>query len=1573
MVWQGANQEVQAPSESGETVEAALNRLSKAYSAAMECMGAMALDASLAETAKQTFETALLSDPLIRIHTPYTRKWLPAAKRPAPVMTSQQSTLQRLAYLSLVNYAELVDDPATIVGLLLDAVALDAKDVTVWWKLAHAAPPSRLKSWALEQTSSTRRGRKAWKEYQQSPGLPHRMTIDETLPTVTVYLSQSTWTALGKLVLDLPDGVRVKVTMSPLLKIPFTTLQHIASFLDASTPLEATCRALRGLRRPKKRSPKKGGVMPLPPPTRQESERSDDRRSPARSSKRLQTQLITSGKRAERSSRRSSVEYCLIAAAFGMKRDDPRYQSMCKFPVEMEPTLDKRRQEVARGDLSLSQFLVTWDSALELAIRMVAHLAIHVQGVSPSFLECMEILVRRTASLHDVVWSWYLGTLRIPRGVVVSDVQRIAMDVLHGELRFRRCEEQENACAAFDGDANFLSLLIRQLVVAVERLDSDQMDAEDSDWIRVKARLYWLATRFFLWRRNLCGVVDESIYAEKEGLRYLHLCEGCLALPSNSPVGRVATPHLASQDRSSMHWKELTKETLGAYRAEVLASSIVLKAQEEFIAVQLQMGSLAPDEISEGIRQSLLRVARTLVDRYHEEDEGPHRDKMSELIGNFLSVHGEGLISSDEGLDMVLPLQPLSHATLLTVSSPSILDLVSICSAYDSSLRPSVAALYSRLVSAVCEMHNSHVQFLESTYDDRQDDEESVGSLESDRMSANAVGKIETSLQRQYARLVCLLLDKLSLMFADCQFEKPLADFCDSGLFRDMVHSTFELIKGWAYRHGLRLDCFASDQEDLAVLRSLIRLMDVVGMSSRDDTSGRLTLLVGGMMETVLIQQRILVSYLDNATVQYGRAERHKLSRYRCDVVAILFMEMGRLASMFPSIQDKLNLRRSLMHEGIAYESSYCECILWFRRLVHPDVPALVDFDPVVSFPEFPDDLKLDRSNRERLRLPVAVALVGVAASLGTTDSPQAPAAGIVGVALSDLIDSDASASGWISDDDDEDEGSPKRLFRTLSHCVYTIKNAVDPVYEVPGMVTSTYVEYDTSCGPLLPLVVCRILHRLADVLLTGFNEDPIPTDAEWKDYSRGTRSLGIMLDSILHRSYRFLYGFTMSDIRDSKDSGASAASEPTSGIWWSPENSNTLVQLYKCMMRSYGHGRKIPSKAILSFILTNLPPLDEDDRCRSLKAFLFSSKSTSPTAELVSLVCKEPGWERRFGGIHDTIFDDIDNAQSPKSSDLSIVRRGISALYADGPLPAYQDGSASADFNARDASQQTEEELSTKFLSLVDTLAYGDPQDTKAWFKASQCASMKADLIADRIGLSRGFVRSQKLMPQTGGRPHDRRMILTRLLEHQDSLDSSYMQTWTPYIGSDLSYCVECCWSSLEMLSRYSDAVGEQLLSTENSPFEDASLEFVQWHEVQRLRDKEDRCAWQHAWGGLFVSALRLISQRCLSIALYIRYSLDSDLQKPLEVLELSEAISISLYSELMGAQLYGYPLQALPQRRKRVLGEAALACFNRTEELFRLGNVQEGGDQSESWDTAFMIGKVRIPSYYYREAFGV
>jgi len=200
-------------------------------------------------------------------------------------------------------------------------------------------------------------------------------------------------------------------------------------------------------------------------------------------------------------------------------------------------------------------------------------------------------------------------------------------------------------------------------------------------------------------------------------------------------------------------------------------------------------------------------------------------------------------------------------------------------------------------------------------------------------------------------------------------------------------------------------------------------------------------------------------------------------------------------------------------------------------------------------------------------------------------------------------------------------------------------------------------------------------------------------------------------------------------------------------------------------------------------------------------------------------------------------------------------------------------------------------------------------------------------------------------------------------LVSSQDRERRLKEEGWTQCLGMDLSVFVHHNWSSFSSLKACSQKVGmayDELLKTNDEADPDHEHNFGArvWQEINDQFLKSDYISWQQAWGGLFVSSLRQSAYRCLSIALYLSYKTKKD---PL-ISEITDSLGVTLYSELMGSQVYGYPMQEMTLSRKREIAEAALACFERALEAGKPAEDDDSSDEAlMAWDLNFMIGKVR------------
>jgi hypothetical protein len=567
MRWEAANVKKHPRSEderhdgskpkSSETVEAALARLTKAYSTAMACIGSLHRVAPLPENdetlqrvanaARTTLEHVILIDPLVA--ETYAPTWHHVVKqlasderwafvrnaRPPPVSltsSSHRSTVRELAYLSLVNYADLLVKACPARGqgdgildrgvvfhvprlswkdesveftqrlalvALCDASELDGSDPTVWLKLACAARRlsvlSPLGSYDRLERHALERGRtalppdvppnrlvvKALTEYRQQQEsvqvYPSKLYEQEATPPIVLDLPRYSWSILGRMLLracregssyrshyyysstsisaQQPFGSpSVVLKLSPMLVLPQESLGIICQYLDHASiwKFEATCRGLSAsilqarasMERREANDPagdKKGGLsnktaMTLDAPGEasnqgavtdkgssvQPQERNQEQAARShRTSKRVQSQLITSGKLAERKAKRSSVEFCFLAAVLGCSKDDVTYKSMLKEELDWDNVLpgglwirslsscdpssvkvgpkqvrDNDEFLARSGDASLTAFVVQWSAKnsgpMDVLSHYLGHVAMNVEEVFTVDPESTEVL-----------------------------------------------------------------------------------------------------------------------------------------------------------------------------------------------------------------------------------------------------------------------------------------------------------------------------------------------------------------------------------------------------------------------------------------------------------------------------------------------------------------------------------------------------------------------------------------------------------------------------------------------------------------------------------------------------------------------------------------------------------------------------------------------------------------------------------------------------------------------------------------------------------------------------------------------------------------------------------------------------------------------------------------------------------------------------------------------------------------------------------------------------------------------------------------------------------------------------
>jgi hypothetical protein len=463
-----------------------------------------------------------------------------------------------------------------------------------------------------------------------------------------------------------------------------------------------------------------------------------------------------------------------------------------------------------------------------------------------------------------------------------------------------------------------------------------------------------------------------------------------------------------------------------------------------------------------------------------------------------------------------------------------------------------------------------------------------------------------------------------------------------------------------------------------------------------------------------------------------------------------------------------------------------------------------------------------------------------------------------------------------------------------------------------------------------------------------------------------------------LRKSYRWLYGFSLVGEKAhqsaGKDSGSTTTTSDLRNGIFQPEGTSAAAQLYRCIVRAYAGGRRSPPKAALEVVSSALPPLEESEESTILREFMFSVNDTKLGLEgIARLIEKGEDWNAPFRKIESHLapsnrHEETGTDESYLAYEIMRVRRGISSELASGQVPMNQTDSgqkAKSDSSTDDErllSSRHEEEISKKFFAIVDDLCLGDARNTTSWYRAAQCLAVKAELIADRLGLSKGFARNHNFsipIPQ----PQKKKSLLIDALEAEQELEDSLLsKNWIQCLGNDLSVYARYLWSSFPSLVTCSAQISQHNEDDMAVDGDKNSTESIALREIEAMHRSGDSLKWQEAWGGIFVCALRKLALRFMCTALYIVQSNnETDADDIMLMSEICEMIGVALYSELMASQNYGYPMHIMAQKRKRQIAMVAKTSFQSAVDIVQGQGNDDDSENRETWDLTLLVGKVR------------
>jgi len=1314
-------------------------------------------------------------------------------------------------------------------------------------------------------------------------------------------------------------------------------------------------------------------------------------------------------------------------------QNDSSYQGASNEMLNTNFIEAKERISVA----SLPAFVKKWSSKnsgpMDLLEGFLAHVALytedvftsdsHTTGLHSCIISSFQLLLLRSGSHQSIVPRFFQPVTET--GSILRTLETFAMDLLHAELILKQCDRHSPKIVEFDDDANFVSLmapaLLESCIVLKQGIDAFRKNNGIDNRLFLKfyslqIRCYWLTASFYLWRSKIARAIFMSREAEDEGIRFIGMTIKCFDSPFLHSNESVRTPHLVSPGRQDVYWREISPVSLTKFRDEIQASSVVSYARQRFQELVSQLEKVEDSEkkeISMNDASVLAEIGQKLFERYNSQ-YGSSDSKLSELVENFLVICGGDLALLQEKSSEIYYSIQIKHYTiadLQLVSNSSILSMLITCLNMDKENRLSVVQLLSRLVLTVRDHHilllkqisafratRKQTDGLSDSDDDMSDDEPNSSQKDDHEKKA-----------RQCGHLIKLLIDSLRIATLPSYLsQEEISILLLSDEFIDMVESTLDFSNKW-FQSTVRYLSIPDDAVDQDIFRSLHKLLIKSQNIPPDTASNNLEFVFfRGLVHIIISQQVVLKMLVTSQVDRANRNARQRLCVQRAQFIGLVASQLGALLSLNLAHVDDFVLRKGPLFEHYHLQESnttnsrvlnceeeilFLHTVRWLRNYTSQGEWENLNnsADNVCS--------SFDKPIIKELKIPISTVIIGLCGSSSCSRKPgDQTQIYIKGdhendpLSINEFFDTDASINDWQSDNE-EDIGSEKRkkeLLRVICHAIHCIILIFESVDEKDIAIKLLENNCSAKSGPLLPLVATRVLNFFADTLLLNFGHDE--TDGKnrkllWSEqYSYRTKHTGELLDAALHKAYRWLYGFVLIGEKNHQLNAGSELSHSVNTINeiaaknFKLESTVAAGQLYRCIVRAYAGGRRMPPKAALELVSAALPFLRESEQSKALRGFALSGDNVD--LNINSLLNVDEQWNSPFTIVRDSITVNKD------SSDVSVnttidefeamqVRRGLSKQLALGPLPVVSsDPRSKSETGVDDDRTQTirnEKAIANKFNAILDDLCLSDADNWEGWYRASQCCTMKADAIADRLGLTLGFSRIKDFSVPMQRTSSQRGIDISKLKDEQEKEEMMLKQAM--FLGHDFSLFMNNAWSSFSSLRNCIATLkkGSKVEIDVHSGRKKSAVNF--WAEIDSKYDEGNFLEWQEACGGIFVSALRNLSVRLNCVALYIIQSKSNNSSEDHVLMsEMCESLGNAFYSELMASQNYGWPMRTVTSKKKRDLAVMANVCFQAA--IKHADDSVETDDDNENhctWDLLFMIGKCdeKIAGTYNQQAF--
>jgi hypothetical protein len=884
-------------------------------------------------------------------------------------------------------------------------------------------------------------------------------------------------------------------------------------------------------------------------------------------------------------------------------------------------------------------------------------------------------------------------------------------------------------------------------------------------------RMHWLTATFYVWWSQNTSQPNNIQEAEVIAIHHLKKAIEFIDQPVSAPIAVVRTPHLESPGRRGYHWRELSHKTLSTFLEELESSTVLSRSRHQFCEVCSDLKKLGRHETSDLSAQEkaqLLLSADGILKRYKILSGDNCGHKLYEVVNDFVALHGSDLLDKDDieleisRLEGLIPSVLDSSWSLYKSPKSSLLVILCVCMQIQEGYHLNLLRFLSRIVICALDQRSRLFSRAEINLNARVDD---YNCDSSDESESEDQGKETQSTKVDHKKAASLL--QMSHFFIDIIHSNILSVTCDNDNdflkevsdVDDLIAAVIMCIEVSSGSLPNRSNIFDLSNEihpqskgllvtSLTIASTLAKQLQNRGDKEKCDSILKSVLAV---LIKVLIRERSLILKMVQGERQNisSRSERQKRCLLRADFTSVVAIEIAGLflAISFPhetGSKDSLLICELVEEhdEGVMNISTlvkFAESLTWYWKFV---MSARKASDAVPN--------ALTQLVAKSVTIPVASAIIALCSALNPCRrnlsncpfeiSEQKTYQNFVDVfSLSDYFDSDESALQCQSDADDcSKQAKSRKLHHSLCRLVQCIGLVFCGVDDTQIVSTQELILSPNLRGPFLPTLVVQCLTQISDFALANFGIGK--GKGIWGEDPFSFRSTGVQLDVLLQKAYRVLHGIHLSPYgvqNFTKDIAVPISTSVTfdSKIHVMPSSTKASAQLYRCVMRAYGNGRRtIPNEA-LECISASLPAeINNCERASAINLFLFCNGNELKRHRELENDMNLFTWPNEIDAIpgnYPKWVLEVDDNEKQKSnanyvSEAMLVRKGMREILAEGSIPMLgsnvsssktDDGGTESINSERHQVSQTESALNKKVNAIMDAIQH-DSYNCEKWFR---------------------------------------------------------------------------------------------------------------------------------------------------------------------------------------------------------------------------------------------------------------